>query len=47
MMAEFTKRLKYKRRIILVTNAQGDMDTDGVEDIANKIQEDGIELIVL
>lgn len=41
------KKLKWKKRLILVTNGLGDIDEDDVEQIASKIREDGIELFVL
>jgi len=47
MINVFTKKLKYTRRVYLITNATGDIDTDGLEGIADKIKEDNMELIVL
>lgn len=41
------KKLKYKRRIVLVTNGQGPMNPDNLSEITKKIKEDNIELIVL
>jgi len=47
MINLFTKKLKYRRRVFLITNATGPIDTDGLEGIAEKIKEDNMELIVL
>ncbi|KAF9886076.1 ATP-dependent DNA helicase II subunit 2 [Aspergillus nanangensis] len=41
------KKLKYKRKIVLVTNGQGRMSNEGMEGITQKIKEDNIELVVL
>ncbi|EEP80657.1 conserved hypothetical protein [Uncinocarpus reesii 1704] len=47
MIERFCKRLKYKRRIILVTDGKGQMDSDGIDGIVTKIKDEGIELIIL
>lgn len=47
MINEFTRTLKYKRKIVLVTNGTGPMSGDGLEEIQKKIVEDGIELVIL
>ncbi|KAK1992921.1 Ku70/Ku80 N-terminal alpha/beta domain-containing protein [Colletotrichum falcatum] len=47
MIDTFTKKLKYKRRIYLVTDGLALIDGDDVDAIAKKINQDGIELIVL
>ncbi|KAH8692933.1 putative Ku family DNA helicase [Talaromyces proteolyticus] len=47
MINTYTKKLKYKRKIILVTNGEGAMSTDGVDQIVNKLKSDDIELVVL
>ncbi|KAI1384575.1 ATP-dependent DNA helicase II subunit 2 [Hypoxylon trugodes] len=47
MIEKFTKKLKYKRKIILVTNGEGSVDPDDTDDIAAKIKGCGIELVVL
>lgn len=47
MISTFCKKLKYERRIILVTNGRGAMDADDVEHIVKKIKEDNIELVIL
>lgn len=38
---------KYKRTIVLLTNGEGHMDSDGLDDIASKIKEVEIELKVM
>jgi ATP-dependent DNA helicase 2 subunit 2 len=47
MIEEFTKKLKYNRKIILVTDGKGAMDADSLEDVTEKLNEVGIELIVM
>lgn len=47
MINEFTRTLKYKRKIVLVTNGTGPMSSDGLEEIQKKIVSDGIELVIL
>ncbi|KAJ9154876.1 ATP-dependent DNA helicase II subunit 2 [Pleurostoma richardsiae] len=47
MIEGYTKKLKYKRRIILVTDGRGPIDSDDLEDISGRINELGIELIVI
>lgn len=47
MINVFTKKLKYKRRIIMVTNGLGKMSDDGIGEIGRKLREDSIELVIL
>lgn len=47
MIDTFTKKLKWKRKIVLVTDGQGPMDGDDIKDIAKKMNDSGIELTVL
>lgn len=47
MIEEFTKKLKYNRKIILVTDGKGAMDADSVEEVAEKLNDVGIELIIM
>ncbi|CAH0049125.1 unnamed protein product [Clonostachys solani] len=47
MMATFTKKLKWTRKIYLVTDGQGAMDADDVDDIAKKINDSNIQLTIL
>lgn len=47
MITAYCRKLKYIRRIVLVTNARGSIDGDGLPDITKKIQDEGIELLVV
>ncbi|KAJ9221879.1 hypothetical protein DTO027B5_4632 [Paecilomyces variotii] len=47
MMNTYTKKLKYRRKIVLVTNGEGPMSNEGLEQIISKIKEDNIELVIL
>jgi ATP-dependent DNA helicase 2 subunit 2 len=47
MINEFTKKLKYKRQIFLVTDGLGAIDGDEIDEIVSKINESNIELTVL
>ncbi|POS80077.1 Ku70/Ku80 N-terminal alpha/beta domain-containing protein [Diaporthe helianthi] len=47
MIGELTKKLKYTRRIYLITDGQGPMDEDDVEEISSRLNELQIELVVL
>ncbi|KAI1369211.1 Ku70/Ku80 N-terminal alpha/beta domain-containing protein [Xylaria arbuscula] len=47
LIEKFTKKLKYNRKIILVTDGEAPMDSDGIDDIAEKIRGCGIQLTVL
>lgn len=47
MITDHCKKLKYKRKIVLVTNGEGSMNSDKIEQIADKMKNEGIELIVL
>lgn len=47
MIITVCKKLKYKRKIVLVTNGQGRMSSEGLDQITEKIKEDNIELVVL
>ncbi|KAL1633653.1 ATP-dependent DNA helicase yku80 [Neofusicoccum ribis] len=47
LIADHCKKLKYKRKIILVTNARGSIDSDGLGEIAKKVQGENIELVIL
>ena len=47
MMERHTRKLKYKRNIILVTDAARTMDADDAEQISSKILDDGVQLTVL
>lgn len=47
MIGELTNKLKYTRRIYLVTDGQGPIDGDDVEQISSRLNELDIELVVL
>lgn len=47
MIDTFTKKLKYVRKIYLITDGRGAMDADDVEDIAKKMNASNIHLAVL
>ncbi len=49
MITKYTKKLKYKRKIVLVTDGQGSLDADpeGIAEISKKIKADEMELVVL
>jgi ATP-dependent DNA helicase 2 subunit 2 len=47
MIAKHCKKLKYKRRVILVTNGSSPIDADDMDEIVSKLQEDNIELVIL
>ena len=47
MIAKHCKKLKYKRKIVLVTDGRGSMDADDASQITEKIKSDEIELVVM
>lgn len=47
MIMKHCKHLKYKKKIIVVTNATGQIDDDGIQDTATQFRDNGIELVVL
>ena len=47
MLDDYCKKLKYRRRIVLVTSGRACMDDDGVDEIARKVGADGIELTIV
>lgn len=47
LMDTFTKKLKWIRKIVLVTDGQGPMDADDIDDIASKMNDSNIDLTVL
>ncbi|KAK3069934.1 ATP-dependent DNA helicase yku80 [Teratosphaeriaceae sp. CCFEE 6253] len=47
MIAKECKKLKYDRKIVLVTDGRGTMQTDGLSDIVSKLKEDSIKLVIL
>ncbi|KAJ6138343.1 hypothetical protein N7471_004829 [Penicillium samsonianum] len=47
MIIEYTKKNKYKRKIVLVTNGTGVMSDDNIEGIIEKMKEVNIELVII
>lgn len=47
MIIEYTKKNKYKRKIVLVTNGTGVMSDDNIEGIIEKMKEVNIELVIM
>jgi len=47
MITAFTKKLKYQRKIVLVTNGRGNIDADNIDGVWKKLNEDEIQLVVL
>ncbi len=47
MITKHCKKLKYKRKIVLVTDGRGPMEAGDVSQITQKIKSDGIELVVM
>jgi ATP-dependent DNA helicase 2 subunit 2 len=47
MIEIYTKKLKFKRKIFLVTNGEYPIDGDDVGEVAEKLNELGIELVVM
>ncbi|KAJ5748451.1 uncharacterized protein N7511_010147 [Penicillium nucicola] len=47
MIITYCKKLKYKRKIVLVTNGTGSMSSEGLKSIVSKLQEDNIELVII
>ncbi|KAK4173952.1 SPOC like C-terminal domain-containing protein [Triangularia setosa] len=47
MIEQYTKKLKYKRRIILVTNGESKIDDEELDAIAERLNESKVELVVI
>jgi len=49
MITKYCKKLKYKRKIVLITDGRGsiDADPDGIQEISKKIKADDMELVVM
>ncbi|KAL8772949.1 MAG: hypothetical protein Q9209_001969 [Squamulea sp. 1 TL-2023] len=49
MVTVYCKKLKYKRKVVLVTDGRGtlDADPDSVKEIINKIKQDNMELVIV
>ena len=47
MIMNYSKKLKYRRKIVLVTDARGNLDGEDISLITEKLTSDGIELVVV
>ncbi len=47
MIQKYCKKLKYERKIVLVTDGRSPIDGDMLEDVSEKINEEKIKLVVL
>lgn len=49
MITKYCKKLKYKRKIVLVTDGRGslDADADSTSEITKKIKQDDMELVIM
>ena len=47
MITAYCKKLKYRRKIVLITDGRGNLDGDDVPQITDKLKTDGIELVVV
>lgn len=47
MIETFTKKLKWIRKVVLVTDGQGVLDADDIGDITMKMNDSGIQLTIL
>ncbi|KAH8894770.1 SPOC domain-like protein [Thozetella sp. PMI_491] len=47
MIQKYCKKLKYNRKIVLVTDGREPIDADAVEEVSQKINEEGVELTVI
>jgi len=47
MISAYCKKLKYKRKIVLITNGTGTMNSEGIDEIQRKIRDDGIDFAVM
>ena len=47
MIEKFCKKLKYRRKITLITNGDSALDADDLDSIVEKVNGDNIELVIL
>lgn len=47
LIMKHCKHLKYKKRLVVCTNGLGLLDSDQLQDVAEQIKENGIELVIL
>lgn len=49
MITKYCKKLKYKRKIVLITDGRGSLDDDpaSIFEITKKITQDDMELVIM
>jgi ATP-dependent DNA helicase 2 subunit 2 len=47
MISAYCKKLKYNRKIVLITNGTGLMNSEGIDEIQKKLKEDNIQITVM
>ena len=47
MISTYCRKLKFRRKIVLITDARGPMDLDDLHEIIKKIGEDSVELVIM
>lgn len=47
MIVAYCKKLKYKKKIVLSTNAMGDIGSEDLDEIAKKLKDENIQLVIL
>lgn len=47
MIIDHCKSLKFKKKIVVITNGTGFLDVDGLEAFVEQINKDSIELVIL
>ena len=47
MINKHCKKLKYKRKIVLITDGRGSMDANDISQITEKIKSDEMELVIM
>ena len=47
MISTFCKHLKYKKKIVLVTDARGSIDGEDNDAIVEKLKKEGIGIVVM
>ena len=47
MIDEKCGTLKWKKKIVIITNGTGFMDLDDLDNIRDKINQEGVELVIL
>lgn len=47
MMTKFCKKLKYEKKIYILTDSYSEMNTDGSEQITTALRDDNVQLNVM